>query len=50
VVLTIGSFTLGTTNFILDVQSAPNINDFEQDSEALSHLEAIVQQANDMIE
>lgn len=50
VVLTIGSFTLGTTNFILDIQAAPNITDIEQDSESLSHLEEIVRQANDMIE
>lgn len=50
VVLTIGSFTLGTTNFILDIQPAPDIHTVEQDSESLSHLEELVQQANFIIE
>lgn len=50
ILLTIGTYTLGTTNFILDIQSAPVIDDAQEDGESKSYLAALVDQANEIIE
>ena len=50
ILLSIGTYTLGTTNFILDVQKAPTIDDAQTDEESKSYLAALVDQANEIIE
>lgn len=49
VLITVGTFSLGTTNFILDVQNAPSIADMQEDSESVGYLEQIVGQAHEVI-
>ena len=50
ILLTVGTYTLGTTNFILDVQSAPIIDNAEEDEQAKSYLQELVDKANEIIE
>ena len=50
ILLSVGTNTLGTTNFIIDVQSAPIIDDAQNTGESRDYLAQLVESANEMIE